>query len=1476
MNIHGSFENSQAVKWYVYFRSDKNPSINFEINNNTSGVWFASDAVTISHNYESTFQHIIKRSAVIDLVTDIYLGDYFFGYNARDIQVLIFRELELVFAGFVEANQYNQTWAGPHDTLTINCVDVLSTLEYFNYANLKNDTQYQAYKQGADNISPKQLIQSLFQTNLGTVDFVNNIASKVYWDQSKSLLNDGDIMNDMKVSELLFLDDDFDSLWTSDQVLNEVLQYLNLHIVQLGRDFFIYDNEYMNRIDSESKPFKDLLSNSTLTKQIQTSQLTPYTLQKSHYNSDDTNLSIDEVFNKIEIKCNLIDNEDVIESPFDDDTLTSPFSMRQIFATEAVAQGEGTRAKKAFWTFVKKGRYLVNQDDYDGVTVNDYYLQYMTNPNWVFYDGYNNNIDTYLEQDSDGNYYKQWKVPSVYPWVTGAQPSEHGLVTSILSFGVHSVSGQAIAEDDAARMPNKLDQANYIVMSINGNQKHDSTHTPTDNQLQQASPAAVYTGAVSGGVYSPPDDETTNYIVFSGTLMYQPVETTKKSYSWTEVMNMNDWGNITSSHTVKYLDGEEDDDKKAYRTIKWYNTDYPTSIDDTTHYTTVDMLDPCFSNSIQKSKFFDYNYSQINGYHVGIDTIKNLGVIECEMIIGDKCLAEDYDEDGNSIYEWVDKTTGNAQGRKTFSLGINPKLGDSILGQEFKISNNITFKMNLDNAEGTAIPIKKSDNLSGKVEFKILGPVNQVWNDITRRHSTWFRSEKFYDNDKYVLSEVKNIVIKDFEAKFYSDNGGYTYNTGQDLIYMSVENDMYINKKSDIEFKINSALTSEECKQKGIKQGIRITNPVYNGEAITKIASKVISDTSILEAKPEELYIDQYYREYSKPRLMVEVSVNKEYMEDLNEIDVYGSITKLNSLDKAFRIVGISYDSETESRLLVMKEIGEAASGSDSTGNKTTLTYTIYATGNPLTVADPTSLTYTWTEEEDSTWYAVYTVEVDSEYADSYTPNMAFIDKGILDWQPIMTTITIPVVYATDDPNNPAGSLSSIVYTTEQTDESTHYTSNVVCTVPKEDADDYTFNPNDFTPTDYTWLPIANAYGNLRKQYLTFTNNGQSPVIISNTGDSRGFVYYKKLSGGDWYRFSEIPQADRPLQPGESMIVKADVNPGNIVSASGRFRIIKNQSSDQTPNVEVSGNCLSMVFGDDFINNLDFYNDANPSSTDEGFFYQMFMVTGSGYYGVTNAYNLVIPVCSKYAAHRMFKNDTQLTTAPKKLYTTTREACYAEMFYGCTNLVYTPVLPDTTVPQYAYYLMFRGCTSLQEVSQINATSLNSYSCYGMFWGCTSLEEIPEMNITSVSELSCYRMFYQCSSLEDASMLTISSTAVQSHAEMFSECSSLTDAPVLSATTLSEHCYYYMFYWCTSLATAPELPATSYAKAAYGVMFSGDTNLSYVKCMLIDGTQLNESSWLINVSSTGTFVKSENSTWNTGPSGIPEGWTVETV
>ena len=53
--------------------------------------------------------------------------------------------------------------------------------------------------------------------------------------------------------------------------------------------------------------------------------------------------------------------------------------------------------------------------------------------------------------------------------------------------------------------------------------------------------------------------------------------------------------------------------------------------------------------------------------------------------------------------------------------------------------------MNLE-TEGTAIPITKDDALSGAVVFRILGPINLTWNDITRRHKTWFRHTKWYNN----------------------------------------------------------------------------------------------------------------------------------------------------------------------------------------------------------------------------------------------------------------------------------------------------------------------------------------------------------------------------------------------------------------------------------------------------------------------------------------------------------------------------------------------------------------------------------------------------------------------------------------------------------------------------------------------------------------------------------------------------------
>ena len=78
-----------------------------------------------------------------------------------------------------------------------------------------------------------------------------------------------------------------------------------------------------------------------------------------------------------------------------------------------------------------------------------------------------------------------------------------------------------------------------------------------------------------------------------------------------------------------------------------------------------------------------------------------------------------------------------------------------------------------------------------------------------------------------------------------------------------------------------------------------------------------------------------------------------------------------------------------------------------------------------------------------------------------------------------------------------------------------------------------------------------------------------------------------------------------------------------------------------------------------------------------------------------------------------------------------------------------------------------------------------------------------------------------------------------------------DSKFLPATTLANYCYSSMFRFCGKLR---------YIKA----MFTTTPSVSYTY------------DWVWGVSSTGTFVKNKNATWNVvGNNGIPNGWTVKT-
>ena len=373
-----------------------------------------------------------------------------------------------------------------------------------------------------------------------------------------------------------------------------------------------------------------------------------------------------------------------------------------------------------------------------------------------------------------------------------------------------------------------------------------------------------------------------------------------------------------------------------------------------------------------------------------------------------------------------------------------------------------------------------------------------------------------------------------------------------------------------------------------------------------------------------------------------------------------------------------------------------------------------------------------------------------------------------------------------------------------------------------------------------------------KKPYLTFEALENTTFTFSQND-----LQFSLDEGATW---TTLPAgtATPTLQAGERIMWKASgLTPSESVGI-GKF--------SSTGKFNAEGNIMSLLYGDVFV--------GQTSLNGKDYAFCQLFANSS----VVNAENLVLPATTlaDYCYQYMFRDCTNLTTAPELPATTLVNRCYYGMFYGCTSLTTAPELPATTLADYCYAWMFDGCTSLTTAPELPATTLATYCYWGMFTYCTSLATAPELPATTLTKYCYDGMFTGCTSLATAPELPATTLANFCYYGMFSGCTSLTTAPKLPATTLADKCYYRMFWNCTSLTTASELPATALAVGCYYNMFMGCTHLNYIKCLATDISATDcTTNWVYGVASSGTFVKNVSmKSWTTGDSGIPSGWTVK--
>ena len=349
------------------------------------------------------------------------------------------------------------------------------------------------------------------------------------------------------------------------------------------------------------------------------------------------------------------------------------------------------------------------------------------------------------------------------------------------------------------------------------------------------------------------------------------------------------------------------------------------------------------------------------------------------------------------------------------------------------------------------------------------------------------------------------------------------------------------------------------------------------------------------------------------------------------------------------------------------------------------------------------------------------------------------------------------------------------------------------------------------------------------------------------------------LDGNYWNLLA--PNTELHLDYNQSVIFKNQGLTPTINNGIGTFTVNKK--------FKISGNVMSLLFGDNAATSksLKDYNSA---------FERLF----SNCITLQSVSNNFLPATelANNCYLGMFNGCTSLVTAPELPARKLKEKCYGDMFGGCTSLVNAPELPAITLTYGCYSGMFQNCTSLVSAPELPATNLAG-TCYAyMFNGCTSLVSVPNLPATSLTE-NCYtNMFEGCTNLSVINILPSKKLALNCYRYMFSRCSSLKNVyPTnLPATELAPYCYYGMFNGCTSLVSAPELPATTLTENCYTYMFDGCGNLNYIKALFTtEPSDSYTNDWVNDVSSTGTFVKSENAKWDMrGTNAIPEGWTVE--
>lgn len=486
------------MKYEGRFRTLKDEMIQVVIitNNDASQeeeIFFADESpVMISQSSDGIFSPIKSRSCTIKLVTkDVYFDVYSGSSHGTSVAVNNLTNSECLFYGYVTPCQYNQPYLYNNE-IEIEAVDAISTLQDFKYSYLNGKES---------SVAIMDIIKKLME--------IAGYSGKIYMQYNGNKLKVLQTPTQFEyINDDIFFEDDGEA---SDcyAVLEEICNFYGISCVPYGNDVFFVDYQVIAYVEDDNLLYTDLKSLVNSTFYITDS------ITKEDYAGDDQNLEMDEVYNKINIKADVaeVKDDDLGVNPEDDAKSSTYYDTR-------IDAGERSDGKK--WAIAS--RYF---EYIQGTYAND------NSDNWQ------TPINCNIIADSVG-YKLAGRFDKTYPSISLARmafPYGNGAGTFNTIVGQCCLPTQQFGYESTKDMPYSAKWNNMLSFFTQGYwlyryYKEDNVGALSED-LQHQWETFIYEQRLGGYKpvliynspkyvnYSPAESDKTNYLCFTGNLLYQ-------------------------------------------------------------------------------------------------------------------------------------------------------------------------------------------------------------------------------------------------------------------------------------------------------------------------------------------------------------------------------------------------------------------------------------------------------------------------------------------------------------------------------------------------------------------------------------------------------------------------------------------------------------------------------------------------------------------------------------------------------------------------------------------------------------------------------------------------------------------------------------------------------------------------------------------------------------------------------------------